>query len=448
MSDADLQLPQLHAFLQNFVNALLVHAEKTGTRSFPISETCISESFIYTLQFANGSLHTNAELEKEIIDSDVNVPLLSHEQFPGDTSEGIGEEEWNRTAAYLMETRDARINMSLVTLPSELTIRCDPYTETTCEELSKFPNPSNLNISAETLTTQMTSLVSHLVARGANATKATQLLLHNTAYVYLSTRCHKDKTAELGVPLSFAAEYGRLVASLTNGNTLKDAAKQGLSYKQVQKCLPKQIDVLSGYASAGSVPEKIVAVSGKLEEFVLKLERSEVEDGSLTASRQVMCKQWERTRVHGACMSMMRAVELMRQSVPFRRQDHEDPISTEMAACVAALKEPSEGSKITVRAVSRMDNLCEPGYNYVPGMTDGDEDVISNCCADICVHGVEGLQFMAGREFMRSCCRTCNQVSCEREGELDAREQERIKQFTLDVPPYGTAKGLVRTIML
>lgn len=448
--------------LTDFLNALVVRSEKTGTRKDPLGETCISTSFLNTLQFENGSLHSSAKLEMEIVNNNVSVPLLSHDQFPGDTSVGIAGEEWNRTAAYLSHTRDSRVNTSLLTLPSELTIRCDPHTTTTCAEFNdKFPNPLNLSVSAKSLTTQMTALVSGLIARGANATQATQLLLHNTAYVYLGTRCHKEDAAKLKVPLSFVREYGRLAGKLAKGNMVADSGKQGLSYKQVQACLAEQVDVLSGYASAGSVPEKIVGITGRLEEFVLRLERREVEDDVLTRTRRRMCKRWEETRVHGGCVYLADAVEVARRRAWVVREDNESGVGTGVDGCRAALAEGWTGTgtgtetETVVRVSVRERELCGEGWRYVEGMAGQGEAEIGNCCAEICVVGAVGLGSLAGREFMTGCCRNCNRGSCRKDGgegegehDVGAEEKERLSQLTLEVPPYGTAEGLTRMIMV
>jgi len=408
-----------------FIEQLSTLASAQAQTEFSFGNYCLPNKELEELaDIATNTLHTTLKLEEYIKVTNASVPILTRESWPAlPEDRTVAMTEWILTELYLMESMEKFVNATRIHFPNEMDVVYDPYTDDACTSYnSSFTNLNITTRTAENMTISMLSMVSVLINMGANATKALQLMQHNTALCYVGTRCLKKNEHELQIPLTYMQVYGRQAARLSQNNSL--VAKPGIDPNFISLHGERLTHLLSGYQSGGQLPPYFISSYGTLigvqsdwKAVSDELQTMQLAEASL--SKPLILTDGASTSGESSLDLFVRwAKKHLMGSSDYKRQ-----------------------AKHTVRN----SGPCNGTWEYIDSVP-YNVSVLEQCCAELCKSGADVLQEPAATDFRTGCCFRCNQIHCP----LDETGDDLVDLITFNItfPPYGNAPNGSTPVMI
>lgn len=453
-----------------FIANLVVKAWETGPIGTSFGDVCIPDVYLSQLQDSEGRLLSALSISTEILNKNLKVPLMTEEQLDATNyADDLPEEFWSSTSAYIMGHIPLVVNVSRFRFPDEGDVRVDPYQSDACYQFQQKYNTTGYSqINADSWTANSISLVLKLIERGADATKALQLLKHTSAFIYVGMRCTGMQKSSLMIPTIFLREYARQSGALSQNlvgvkNNDVDPMKLLLSQHSM-------IDLVTTFASDGRLPETVICSNGHLKN--ISYDWTSVADAEKTfedAKEDLPDKTMHYRTVESAINAVIAAVLAKTNDLTFTisRVSKNSmnwplrPVSGATAPLSQTDTVPQQRHALfSKRELSlRRDKLnfkwgrdlevavrqtCGSGWEFfsISGVTHYTEQ----CCATICIDAAVGLPPTDASLFTTECCGGCSEYSCLTSEQAAAEGAAAV--VGIELPPYGNSENESIPIMV
>lgn len=435
--------------------------------STPLGDICLQPSLIDGLTNSDGAISSASELVHDIYLGETEIAFLSQSDLdlnliPEEKNELnliIEQNEWNHTAEYLMEPIPTYINVSKIIFPKGSTIRIDPHQTDACVQYYKFNAVDIPTMAADELTANVVALALMLIDQNVDAEKAKRLIVHNQAYINVASRCMKEDTSTLQVPLYFLQVYARESARLSKNSTTTYNRKATQSY--IMNEGEDLVRVLLSRSSDGELPTKFISTTGHVTNMTYNWDTADDVDNTImmahvaAPSPEKFFKYFE--SVANVAILATKSIYttfdlgLERDLKKGAYEDVEDRKSFEARSLnlsrfvrekVISDARNSLGprrivtkERLEIPSVVRV--TCGSGWYFVDRSYNDSE--YEQCCASVCHAGSQGLSGAIGVDFEEYCCEACNQASCP-DGD-DTAAETAADVVGIDLPPSGSNGG-------